>query len=172
MVEDGKKSSQSPYLQRSLLGEFLTAPTGIINPTIIANVFRVNWEPTNVFPFVAHQKFPRSSGDRSRNRMLTLSKQVHFADRRVNIRLMGSSFSDKRAHPDSTKSRLSKPAHSSLSSTAPVAVDLPREANLSAMDGSDVEVLHSSAGLEKLAWTRKLMSRGAFPFEYIRVEQT
>ena len=76
------------------------------------------------------------------------------------------------AHPDCTTDRLLKPADSSPSSTASVTVDLPREANLSAMGGNDVEVLHSSAGLEKPAWTGKLFSRGANPFKYMQDEQT
>lgn len=35
---------------------FLTAPTGIINPTIVTDVFGENWEHTNVFPFVVHSR--------------------------------------------------------------------------------------------------------------------
>ena len=121
------------------------------------------------FPFLPTSEIP---GDRSRNRMLALFKQVHFEDRKVIIRLMGSPLTDKRAHPDCTTDRLSKSAESSPSSTASVAVDLPREADLRAMDGNDSELLHPSAGLEKPAWNHKSMSRGANPFKYMQGEQT
>ena len=70
------------------------------------------------FPLLSTAEIPRSTGDRLRNR------------------------SSPRLHDRSTL----KTCKLIPSSTASVAVDLPREATLSAMDGNDLEVLHSSRG--------------------------
>ena len=123
---------------------FFTAPTGIINPVIVPDVFRANWEHTDVFPFVAHSR---------------------------NSPLQWRSFKKPQLTPIARQIDSEKPADSFPSSTASVTVDLPREANLSVMDGNVVEVLHSSGSLEKPAWTRKLISRGANSFKYMQDEQ-